>query len=55
MVAGNYSLLYIFGMYGNFIVSSRRVDLREDGTTEKLVGVVMCITDGVGVGDGSGV
>jgi hypothetical protein len=42
-------------MYGNFIVSSRRVDFREDGTIEKLVGVFMDMTDGIAVGDGSGV
>jgi hypothetical protein len=30
------------------------VDLGEDGTTEKLVAVVMDMTDGVAVGDGLG-
>jgi hypothetical protein len=42
-------------MDGDFIVFSRLVDLGEDGTTEKLVGVVMDMTDGIAVGDGPGV
>jgi hypothetical protein len=36
------------------IVSSHHVDL-EDGTTEKLVGVVMDMMDGEGIGDGSSI
>jgi hypothetical protein len=34
-------------MDGNLIVRSHQVDLGEDGTTEKLVGVVMDMTDRV--------
>jgi hypothetical protein len=37
-------------MDGDLILSSHPVDLGEDGTTEKLVGVVMDMTDGVAVG-----
>jgi hypothetical protein len=35
------------------VVSSRQVDLSEDGTTEKLVGVVMDMPDGVAVRNGT--
>jgi hypothetical protein len=42
-------------MYGNLIISSHHVDFGEDGTTEKLVAVVMDMTDRVAVVDGSGV
>jgi hypothetical protein len=42
-------------MDGDFAVSSHQVDLGEEGTTEKLVGVVMDMTDGVVVEDGPGV
>jgi hypothetical protein len=38
-------------MDGDFVLSSRQVDLGEDGTTEKLVGLVMDMTDRVVVGD----
>jgi hypothetical protein len=42
-------------MDGDLIVGSHQVDLGEDGTTEKLVGVVMDMMDGVAFGDGTGV
>jgi hypothetical protein len=42
-------------MDGDLIVSSHQFDLGEDGTTEKLVGIVMDLTDGEAVGDGLGV
>jgi hypothetical protein len=42
-------------MDGDLIVSCQKVDLGEYGKTEKLVGVVMDITDGVEVGDGPSV
>jgi hypothetical protein len=42
-------------MGGDLIVCSHQVDLGEDGTTEKLVGVVTYITDVVAAGDGPGV
>jgi hypothetical protein len=34
-------------MDGNLIISSHQVDFGKDGTAEKLVGVVMEITDAV--------
>jgi hypothetical protein len=37
------------------VVSSHQVDFGEDGKTEKLVGVVMDMPDGVAVGNGTGV
>jgi hypothetical protein len=37
-------------MDGDLIVSSHQVDLGKYGTPEKLVGVVMDMTDGVEVG-----
>jgi hypothetical protein len=43
------------GMDGDFVVSSHQVDFGEDGITEKLVGVVMDMPDGVAVGNGTGV
>jgi hypothetical protein len=42
-------------MDGDLIICSHQVDLREDGTSEKLVGVVMEMSHGVAVGDGPGV
>jgi hypothetical protein len=53
--SGDGGFLYIVRMHGNFVVRSHQVDLGEDGTTKKLVGVVMDMTDGVAVGDGPGV
>jgi hypothetical protein len=40
---------------GSLIVFSRQVHLGEDGTTEKQIGVVMVMMDGVAVGDASGI
>jgi hypothetical protein len=42
-------------MDGDLVVISYQVDFGEDGTTEKLVGVVMDMPDGVAVGNGTGV
>jgi hypothetical protein len=42
-------------MDGDLIVCSHQVDLGEDGTTEKMVGVIMDMTDEVAVEDGPGV
>jgi hypothetical protein len=33
-------------MDGDLIASSHHVDFRKDGTTEKLVGIIMNIADG---------
>jgi hypothetical protein len=48
--SGDGRLLYIVGMDG-----SHQIDLGEDGTTEKFVGIVMDMTDEVAVGAGPGV
>jgi hypothetical protein len=42
-------------MDGDLVVSSHQADFGEDGTTEKLVGVIVVIPDGVAVGNGTGV
>jgi hypothetical protein len=42
-------------MDGDLIVSSHQADFGEDGTTAKLVGVVMDMPDGVAVGNDTGV
>jgi hypothetical protein len=42
-------------MDGDLVVSSHQVDFGEDGTTEKRVGVIMDMPDGVAVGNDSGV
>jgi hypothetical protein len=42
-------------MDGDFIAYSHQVDLGEDGTTEKLMGVVVDMTYGVAAGDGPGI
>jgi hypothetical protein len=42
-------------MDGDLVLSSHQVDFGEDGTTEKLVGVVMDMLDGVAVGNGTGI
>jgi hypothetical protein len=47
--------LYFVGMDGDLIVSCHQVDFREDGTTEKLMGVIMDMPDGVVVGNITGV
>jgi hypothetical protein len=39
----------------DLIINSHQVDLGDNGTTEKLVGVVTDMTDGVAVGDGLGI
>jgi hypothetical protein len=40
----------IIRIYGTLVVRCHQVDLGEDVRTEKLVGVVMDMTDGVAVG-----
>jgi hypothetical protein len=42
-------------MHGDSVVCSHHVNLGEDETTEKLVGVVVDMADGVAVWDGPGV
>jgi hypothetical protein len=42
-------------MYRNLVVSSHQVYLREDATTRELVGIIVNVTDGVAVGNGTGV
>jgi hypothetical protein len=42
-------------MDGNLIIGSHQVDFRENGTTEKLVGVIVDMAGGVAVGNGMGV
>jgi hypothetical protein len=42
-------------MDGDLVVSPHQVELGEDGTTEKLEGVVMDMPEGVAVGNGTGV
>jgi hypothetical protein len=48
-------LLYVVGMDGYLVVGSHQVDFGGYGTTEKLVGVVMKMPDGVAFGNGTGV
>jgi hypothetical protein len=38
-------------MDGDFVVCSHQVDLGEGGTPEKLVGIIVDMTDGVAVWD----
>jgi hypothetical protein len=40
-------------MYRNLVVSSDKIDFREDATTRKLMGIVVDMTDWVAVGDGT--
>jgi hypothetical protein len=47
--------MYIVGMDRYLVVSSHQIDLGEGGTTEKLVGVVMNMTDWIAVRDDPGV
>jgi hypothetical protein len=42
-------------MDGDLTVCSHQVDLGKDETTEKLMGVVMDMTDGLAIGNGPGV
>jgi hypothetical protein len=39
----------------DFVIGSHQVDFGKDGATEKLVGVVVNMADGVAVGNGPGV
>jgi hypothetical protein len=43
---GNGRLLYIVGMDGNLVVGLHQVDFGENGTTEKLVDVIVDMADG---------
>jgi hypothetical protein len=47
--------LDIVGIYRILVVSPRQVDLREGVTTRELVGIIVNVTDGVAVGNGTGV
>jgi hypothetical protein len=42
-------------MDGNLVIGSHQVNFRENGTTKKLVGVIVDMADGVAVGNGTGV
>jgi hypothetical protein len=42
-------------MDGNLILGSHQVNFAENGTTEKLVGIIIDMADGIGVGNGTGV
>jgi hypothetical protein len=42
-------------MDGDLAVSSHQVDFGDDGTTEKLVGIIMDMPEGVAVGNSTGV
>jgi hypothetical protein len=42
-------------MEGHMVLSSHQVDFGEDGTTEKLVGVVVVRPDGVAFRNGTGI
>jgi hypothetical protein len=51
----NNGLLDIIGMDGDLVIGSHQVDFGKDGATEKLVGVVVDMADGVAVGNGPGI
>jgi hypothetical protein len=53
--SGNGRLLYIIRMDRDLVVHSHQVDLGEDGTPEKLVGVIVDMTDRVAVWDCLGI
>jgi hypothetical protein len=42
-------------MDGNLVLCSHQIDLGEEGTAEKLVGVVVEMLDGIAVADGPGI
>jgi hypothetical protein len=42
-------------MERNLVIGSQKVNFRENGTTEKLVGVIVGMANGVVVGNGTGV
>jgi hypothetical protein len=52
---GDGGLLYNVRMDGDLVICSHQVDLGENGTAEKLVGVIVDMTDGVAVWDCPGV
>jgi hypothetical protein len=53
--SGDGGLVYIIRMEGDLVVHCHQVDLGEDGTPEKLVGVIVDMTDRVVVWDCPGI
>jgi hypothetical protein len=39
----------------DLVVCSHQIDIRKDGTAEKLVGVIVDVADGIAIGNGAGV
>jgi hypothetical protein len=42
-------------MHGNLVVCPNQIDLGEEATTREVIGVIVDVTDGISVGNGSGV
>jgi hypothetical protein len=53
--SGDGGFLYIAGVGANLVVCPYQTDLGEEATTKELLGVIMYVTDGIAVGNGSGV
>jgi hypothetical protein len=53
--SGNSGLLDVVVMNVDLVVGSHQVDFGKDGATEKLVGLVVDMADGVAVGNSPGV
>jgi hypothetical protein len=53
--SGSGSVLYIVGMDGDLVVCCHQVNLGENGTTKKLMGVIVNMTDRITVWDCPGV
>jgi hypothetical protein len=53
--SGNGGFLYVVGMHGNQVVCPHQIDLGEEVTTKQVMGVIVHVTDGISVGNGSGV
>jgi hypothetical protein len=52
---GIWSYVHVAGMHGNLIVCPHQIDLGEEATTREVVGIIVDVTDGIAVGDGSSV
>jgi hypothetical protein len=53
--SGDGGSLYVAGMDGNLVEFPHQIDVGEEAATTELVRVIMYVTDGIAVGNGSGV
>jgi hypothetical protein len=47
--------LYVAGMQWNLVVCPHQIDLGEEATTREVVGIIVDVSDGMTVGESSGI